>query len=285
MKIEGQLMKTKIEKTLARNGLLTLAGLFVIMQATAQSGEIARTPDGRPDLSGIWQAMTSAHYDIEPHAASEGAYPDLFGALTATPAGLGIVDGGRIPYNEQASRVRDTNKANALENDPLVKCYMPGVPRANYLPFPFQIVQAQSVILIAYEMAESNRILYVDQPELESQVDAWMGHSNAHWEGDTLVVRVTGQIADTWFDRSGNHHSYQMVVEERWTPTGSDHINYQATITDPTIFTAPWKVSFPLYRHVADNMQLLEFKCAEFAEEYLYGEWRKPGTARGNPPQ
>ena len=278
-------MKTLIQKKIVKLGLVTLVGLFSITQAAAQSGDIPRTPSGKPDLSGIWQAMTSAHYDIEPHAASEGAHPGLMGAISATPAGLGIVEGGRIPYNEQSRRVRDENNANALENDPLTKCYMPGVPRANYMPFPFQIVQSEGVILIAYEVAESNRIVYVDQPELESQVDAWMGHSNAHWEGDTLVVRVSGQMPDTWFDRSGNHHSYEMVVEERWTATGADHVQYEATITDPNTFTTPWTISFPLYRHVADNMQLLEFKCAEFAEEFLYGEWRKPGTPRGNPPQ
>ena len=278
-------MKTLIQKQIAKLGLFTLVGIFSITQAAAQSGEIPRTPSGKPDLSGIWQAMTSAHYDVEPHAASEGPHSGLMGALSATPAGLGIVEGGRIPYNEQSLRVRDANKATALENDPLTKCYMPGVPRANYMPFPFQIVQSESVILMAYEFAESNRIVYVDQPELESQVDAWMGHSNAHWEGDTLVVLVSGQMPDTWFDRSGNHHSYEMVVEERWTLIGADHVQYEATITDPNTFTAPWSISFPLYRHVADNMQLLEFKCAEFSEEFLYGEWRKPGTPRGNPPQ
>ena len=278
-------MKTLIQKQIAKLGLFILLGIFSITQAAAQSGEIPRTPSGKPDLSGIWQAMTSAHYDVEPHAASEGPHPGLMGALSATPAGLGIVEGGRIPYNEQSLRVRDANKASALENDPLTKCYMPGVPRANYMPFPFQIVQSEGVILMAYEVAESNRIVYVDQPELESQVDAWMGHSNAHWEGDTLVVRVSGQMPDTWFDRSGNHHSYEMVVEERWNLIGADHVQYEATITDPNTFTAPWTISFPLYRHVADNMQLLEFKCAEFSEEFLYGEWRKPGTPRGNPPQ
>ncbi|MGI9250579.1 MAG: hypothetical protein ACR2PR_05225 [Pseudohongiellaceae bacterium] len=254
-------------------------------QSFAQDGDIPRTPSGKPDLSGIWQAMTNAHYDIEPHAASMGPHPDLFGALSATPASLGIIEDGKIPYTEEALRKRDENRANALENDPLTKCYMPGVPRGNYLPFPFQIVQSVETILIAYEFAEANRILYVDQPELESQVDAWMGHSNAHWEGDTLVVRVTGQIPDTWFDRAGNHHSWEMVVEERWTATGPNHISYEATITDPNTFTEPWKVSFPLYRHIEENMQLLEFKCAEFSEEFLYGEWRKPGTPLGNPPE
>lgn len=278
-------MKIQIQKQITKFGLVAIAALFSISQVAAQSGEIPRTPSGKPDLSGIWQAMTSAHYDIEPHAAAEGPHPGLMGALSAIPAGLGIVEGGRIPYNEQARRVRDENRIDAIDKDPLTKCYMPGVPRANYMPFPFQIVQSESVILIAYEFAESNRIVYVDQPELESQVDAWMGHSNAHWEGDTLVVRVTGQMPDTWFDRAGNHHSWEMVVEERWTATGANHIQYEATITDPNTFTQPWSISLPLYRHIDEDMQLLEFKCAEFSEEYLYGEWRKPGTPRGNPPQ
>ena len=253
--------------------------------AFAQLDEFPRTPDGKPDLSGIWQAMTNAHYDIEPHAAAYGPYPREFGAFSAIPADLGIIEDGRIPYNEQSLRQRDANRLDAITKDPLADCYMPGVPRANYLPFPFQIVQSREVILIAYEVAEANRILYVDQPELESQVDAWMGHSNAHWDGDTLVVRVSGQMPDTWFDRAGNHHSYQMVVEERWTPAGPNHINYTATITDPNTFTQPWTISFPLYRHIREDMQLLEFKCSEFAEEYTYGEWRKPGTPIGNPQQ
>jgi len=274
-------MNIKLEKIKLVLSTAALIGLFGASQVAAQNDSIVRTPDGKPDLSGIWQALTSAHWNIEPHAAEEGAAPGTFGALTAVPASLGIVQGGKIPYSEAARRQRDDNRANSLERDPLAKCYMPGVPRANYLPFPFQIVQSRDVILMAYEFAESNRIVYVDQPELESQVDSWMGHSEARWDGDTLVVEVTGQMPDTWFDRAGNHHSWEMVVEERWTPTGSNHINYEATITDPNTFTEPWTISFPLYRRVEDNMQLLEFKCAEFSEEYLYGEWRKPGTPRG----
>ena len=273
-------MEKSVQKIIVVIGLFALTGT-----AYAQLDEFPRTPSGKPDFSGIWQAMTNAHYDIEPHAAAYGPYPAEFGALSAIPASLGIVEGGRIPYNEQSLRQRDSNRMDAITKDPLAKCFMPGVPRANYLPFPFQIVQSTDVILISYEIAESNRILYVDQPELESQVDAWMGHSNAHWEGDTLVVRVSGQMPDTWFDRAGNHHSWEMVVEERWTPAGPNHVNYSATMTDPNTYTQPWTVSFPLYRHIGENMQLLEFKCAEFAEEYLYGEWRKEGTPIGNPPQ
>ena len=274
-------MKIKVQKFLTIICLFLLAGTV-----NAQvMDEFPRTPDGKPDLSGIWQAMTNAHYDIEPHAAAYGPNPREMGALSAKLASLGIVDGGRIPYNEQARRQRDANLQDAITKDPLAKCFMPGIPRANYLPFPFQIVQSSAVVLIAYEFAESNRIVYVDQPEIISQVDSWMGHSNATWEGDTLVVSVSGQMPDTWFDRAGNHHSYQMIVEERWTPAGPNHINYTATITDPNTFTDPWSVSFPLYRHVEESMQLLEFKCVEFAEEYMYGEFRKEGTPIGNPPQ
>lgn len=274
-------MNTRMKKVFTASGLISLAAAMISTAAFAQ--EVARTPSGKPDLSGIWQAMTTAHYNVEPHAAAEGPHSDVMGALSAIPGSLGVVEGGKIPYNEQGLRQRDANLIDAIDKDPLTKCYMPGVPRANALPFPFQIVQSQEVILIAYEFAEANRILYVDQPEIESQVDAWMGHSNAHWEGDTLVVRVTGQMPDTWFDRAGNHHSWEMVVEERYTPMGPNHIDYSATITDPNTFTAPWTISFPLYRHLEENMQLLEFKCAEFSEEYLYGQYRKPGTPKGNP--
>ena len=273
-------MKYLLSKKVVAVFFVVFSTLGMVVQSHAQLSEIPRTPDGKPDFSGIWQALTSAHWDIEPHIAAYGEVPERFGALSAVPAGLGIVEGGVIPYTEAARRQRDENKANALERDPLAKCYMPGVPRANYLPFPFQIVQSRDVILIAYEFAESNRILYVDQPELESQVDAWMGHSNAHWEGDTLVVRVTGQMPDTWLDRAGNHHSWEMVVEERWTYAGPNHVNYEATITDPNTYTRPWSISLPLYRIIEPNAQLLEFKCVEFAEEYLYGEFRRPGTTR-----
>ena len=273
-------MKFLLSKKVVAVFFVVFSTLGMTVQSHAQLSEISRTPDGKPDFSGIWQALTSAHWDIEPHIAAYGEVPERFGALSAVPAGLGIVEGGAIPYTEAARRQRDENKANALERDPLAKCYMPGVPRANYLPFPFQIVQSRDVILISYEFAESNRILYVDQPELESQVDAWMGHSNAHWEGDTLVVRVTGQMPDTWLDRAGNHHSWEIVVEERWTYAGPNHVNYEATITDPNTYTRPWSISLPLYRIIEPNAQLLEFKCIEFAEEYLYGEFRRPGTTR-----
>ncbi len=158
--------------------------------------------------------------------------------------------------------------------DPEVKCYMPGVPRATYMPYPIQIVQGTSNIAIAYEYATSNRVVNMGKPT-EAPTDTWMGWSNGHWEGDTLVVDVTGMNDQTWFDRAGNFHSEALHVVERYSFRNPDVINYEATIEDPMVFTRQWKISLPLYRRLDKNAQLTEFKCVEFAEELLYGDLRR----------
>jgi hypothetical protein len=240
----------------------------------ARGYKAARSPDGRPDLNGIWQAIGSAHWDIEGHAARPGAVVAL-GAAGAVPAGLSIVEGGSIPYQPWAAEKKQENFKNWLKVDPEIKCYMPGVPRATYMPFPFQIVQTSSHILIAYEFASASRIVYFGKPKFESPTDTWMGHSVARWENDTLVVDATGFNDQTWFDRAGNFHSDALRVVERYTPISPDALMYEATIEDPKVFTRPWKISLPLYRRLEKNAQLLEFKCVEFVEELMYGPLRK----------
>ena len=158
--------------------------------------------------------------------------------------------------------------------DPEIKCYVPGVPRATYMPFPFQIFQTSNYVMIVYEFANAVRTVYMHDPGA-SPGDNWMGWSVGHWEGDTLVVNVSDFVDQTWFDRAGNFHSDALKVVERYTPTGPDTMNYEATITDPKVFSKPWKLSLPLYRHVEKNAQLLEFKCVPFAEEVLYGHLRR----------
>ena len=242
--------------------------------ALTAAQDIPRTADGRPDFNGIWQAINTANWDVEPHAASFGPLVAA-GAIGAIPAGLGIVEGNEIPYTPEARAQQQENKSDWLSDDPLVKCYMPGVPRANYLPFPFQIVQSTDHIIFAYEFASASRIVYVDQPDFEAPILSWMGHNLAHYEGDTLVIEVTDQVPDTWLDHAGNHHTDALRVTERYTHLGPNVIQYEATLEDPNVYTRPWKVSFPLYRRLDDNMQLLEFKCVEFTEELLYGHLRK----------
>ena len=233
----------------------------------------ARTSDGRPNLNGIWQALGTAHWNLEDHSPAPGPFFQL-GAVGAIPGGLGVVEGGAIPYKPDALAKKNANFASRLSLDPEVKCYMPGIPRATYMPFPFQIVQTPGMILMAYEFASSDRVINMGKP-VEAAVDTWMGTANGRWDGETLVVDNTGFNDKTWFDRAGNFHSDQLHVIERFTLLDADHIQYEATIEDPQTFTRPWKISMPLYRRIEKNAQLIDFKCVEYAEELLYGDLRK----------
>lgn len=232
-----------------------------------------RTSDGKPDLNGIWQALGTAHWDVQGHPARSGPVVAL-GALGAIPAGLGVVEGHEIPYQPWALAQKNENAENWLARDPAVKCFFPGVPRATYLPFPFQIVQTPESLLLSYEFASASRTIHVNGKD-QSPLDTWMGWSNGRWEGDTLVVDVAGFNDQTWFDSAGNFHSEALRVTERYTRTGADHLSYEATIEDPKVFTRPWKIRLPLYRRVEQHAQLLEFKCVEFAEELMYGHLKR----------
>jgi hypothetical protein len=232
-----------------------------------------RTADGKPNLSGVWQVLNTANWDIQGHAAMAGPAPQ-YGALWAIPPGLGVVEGGELPYLPDAAVKKKENFDNRYTRDPEVKCYLPGVPRATYMPYPFQIVQSKDTILFAYEYAGAVRTVNMEKPQ-EAPIDSWMGWSNGHWEGDTLVVDVTGLNDQTWFDRAGDFHSDALHVVERYTPRGPGTLNYEATIVDLKVFSRPWKMSMILYRHEEPNAQLLEFKCVEFVEELMYGPLRK----------
>jgi hypothetical protein len=251
--------------------LLSLAATSALGQAPAYRAP--RTADGKPDLNGIWQALNSANWDLEGHDAAPGPTP-LLGAAFARPPGLGVVEGNEIPYLPAAAAKKKQNQANWVMLDPEVKCYLPGVPRATYLPYPFQIVQSEKTILIAYEYAGAVRVLNMEAPT-KAPAESWMGWSNGRWEGETLVVDVTSQNQETWFDRAGNFHSDALHVVERYTPRSPDILDYEATIEDPNVFSRPWKISMPLYRRAERNARLLEFRCVEFAEELLYGHLRK----------
>src|SRR5437764_8123829 len=129
-----------------------------------------------PDLSGIWQALGTANWDLEDHPSHGGPYFQM-GSLGAVPAGRGVVEGGDIPYKPEALEKKKANFESRWKEDPEVKCYLPGIPRATYMPFPFQIVQSPTVILMAYEYASANRVINMGKP-VEASVDTWMGTSN-----------------------------------------------------------------------------------------------------------
>ena len=238
-----------------------------------------RLADGHPDLNGLWQAFVTANIDLEDHEAQPGPHPELLGAYGGWPAGQSIVEGGEIPYQTSALARRKQNLENRMKvdvgndkkwhdlGDPEFKCYMPGVPRATYMPFPFQIVQGSSpYILIAYEFTSATRIIRMNWKE-DAPIDSWMGWSRGRWEGDTLVVDVTGQREETWFDRAGNYHSDALHVVERYTPISPYHLRYDVTIEDPKVFTRPWNMSTILYRRIEPNVELLEYECYAYQLE------------------
>jgi len=267
--------------------LSVLSVLSTGILAADSAYKAPRAADGiHPDFNGIWQAMNEANYDIEMHMARPsmalrdgpaGPIPAKetvkIGAVGAVPPSLGVVEGGKIPYTVEALAVKKENQRHWLERDPEIKCYLPGVPRATYMPQPFQIFQGDDSVFITYQYAGADRDIFMKDPG-PAPVDSWMGQSVASWDGDTLVVDVTGLSPKTWLDRSGNHHSDQLHVVERYTLISPNHIQYEATLTDPKTYTKPWKISMPLYRRMEANVQILDFKCVEFVEELLYGELR-----------
>ena len=245
--------------------------------ASAQPPEKVQRParvNGHPNLSGVWQAVNSANWNLEGQEAQGiDEFSPKLGALFAVPAGQSVVRGGTIPYLPRALEQRDRNRAGPRSEDTEAKCFRTGIPRQTYLPYPFEIVQGDADILFVYEYATSNRTVRFGDSQIspdEVLVDQWLGWSNGRWEGDTLVVDVFGNMP-VWLDRSGNFTSGASVTE-RYTLMDDDHIWYEATITDPASFSRPWTIEMPLYRRLERNASVLEYKCIEFAEPMLYGE-------------
>jgi hypothetical protein len=265
-------------------GLATIAAVVVLSfvwfgagfpagQTPGAKEGVRRTPDRKPDLNGVWQALTTASWDLEDHNAQKGA-----------PAGQGVVEGGTIPYLSAAAATKKTNSAKRAELDPLHKCYLPGIPRLMYMPFPFLINQTPEMVSITFEYNHAYRWIWTDGSKHPEAIDFWMGDSRGRWEGDTLVVDVTNFNGNTWFDRAGNFHSDALRLTERFTPRGADHILYEVTVEDSKTFSKPWKISVPLYRRIEQNVQTLDYECLEFEEPLL--EWDElPAPGLPGPPK
>ena len=286
-------LKSVMVGVLVTAALAAGAGMWLGIPASGQTPAAAgafpaayraqRTPGGTPDLNGIWQAMTTANVDLLDHDAQAALDPATTGVYGAWPGGQGIVEGNEIPYQPWALEKRKENAANRMvvkvtgddsqhnTGDPEIKCYRPGIPRATYMPFPFQIFQTDEQIMIVYEYKNAVRTIYLTDAYPEGPADAWMGWSNGKWDGESLVVDVKQFNPFTWFDRAGNFHSEALHVVERFTPVSPYHMMYEATIEDPKVFTRPWTIRFPLYRRMETNVQLVDFNCVPFVEDMMYG--------------
>jgi hypothetical protein len=256
--------------TAAATVAAALALAVTAARAQPQLDRAARIA-GRPNFNGIWQALNTAHWNLESHSATALDGFGQLGAIGAIPAGRSVVRGGTIPYRPDALARRDDNRGKWPAADPEAKCYMLGVPRVTYHPLPFQIFQADGDLLFVYPFAAANRIIHMkDRSELP--VDSWMGKSDGTWQGDVLVVTTRWQNGESWLDRAGNYASNKLTVTERFRLLSPNHLWYEATLDDPQVYTRPWTIEMPLYRLVDQQAQLLEHKCVPFADKLLYGD-------------
>ena len=253
-------------------GLAAAAAILCFTQAPAPAQAPAaakittaaprKLADGKPDFNGIWQALNTASWDIQDHVGQLGV-----------PPGVGVVEGNEIPYQPWALAKKQENFAHSKTEDLTeANCFMPGVPRVTYMPHPFQITQSPQAIAFSYEFDHVLRVIHMggQHPDPNGSLDTWMGDSRGRWEGDALVIDIRNFNDQTWFDKAGNFHSEAMHVVERYSLADSDHLNYEATIEDPKVFTKAWKMSMPLYRRMEKNARLLEYECVFYLQEERY---------------
>jgi hypothetical protein len=228
--------------------------------AQAPAQPFKRLSDGKPDMQGYWEtANFFTAFDVETHEKAE------FGV----PAGKGVIvdpADGKIPYQPWAATQQKENYKNKLTADPVSKCFLPGVPRITYMPYPFQIFQTPDFVAITYEYVHASRTIHMSKQEHLPDIDFWMGDSRGKWVGNTLVVDVADNEASTWLDASGNFHGEGLHVVERYTKTSPDTMTYEATIEDPKVFTRAWTIRIPLYRHTGKDAELYEYECHVYKE-------------------
>ncbi|MFK7978171.1 MAG: hypothetical protein AB8C02_18705 [Halioglobus sp.] len=267
---------------------VTFATLFFLTSGSASADyEPPRTAAGKPDFTGVWQVLNTANQNLEAHSGRaaqvmrEGPVVPVpakslvaLGAVGALPPSLGVVEGGEIPYKSGALAKREENRKNWVTADPEVRCYLPGIPRATYMPHPFKIAHNDTALMFSYAYAGAVRNVALSDPG-PAPIDSWMGQSWARWDGDTLVIETTGMNDSSWLDRAGNYHSDKLKVTERFTRTSDHTVDYSATLEDPEVFSRPWTIAMPLYRRVGADANMLQFNCVEYVEELMYGHLRK----------
>jgi len=222
-------------------------------QATSKT--IPRASDGKPDLSGIWQALGVS-------LTGETPAPPPGGAGRAG-AGRGA---GRRPREAPPYKPELMDKVRALVGDPAnspsARCLLLGVPAITMNPMPLEIVQTPKKTVILYEVMRAFRIIPSDGRDHPKDLDpTYMGDSVAHWEGDTFVVDVTGFNDKTWLDGAGHFHSDALHVVERYTRTPQDTIHYEVMAEDPNVLTKPWKVVDAQLRHPPREDRIMEYEC------------------------
>ena len=223
--------------------------------APAAGGKpIKRMADGKPDLSGVYQADAGG--------SNQGLEKREKTALT--PGGRGVVidpADGMLPTQPWARAENEARQAPERGyDDPTAHCFVAGVPRSIYVPSPFQILQPPGYVLLLFERMSWRQIPLDGRPHMPDGIRLWQGDSVGRWDGDTLVVETKNLNGKTWLDELGGVITYQATVVEKFIPVDGDTIRYEATVTDPAAYTRPWTIRMPLKRQ---SHELLEVACLE----------------------
>jgi len=232
--------------------------------ATPAKSAVPRAPDGKPDLTGVWQGGSTQRGTWE--EANRGLGVGGTGtdpAAQANPSSSERPAGAEpAPYQSWAApKVVEAFNRRGID-DPTTFCLPPGLPRANNVSlFPIQIVQTPQQIVFLYEYMSVFRVIPLNAKHPDDLIPSYMGNSVGRWEGDTLVVDVTGFNDKTWLAGTGTFHSDALHITERYTRVDKDRINYDVIMEDPKVLTKPWAMrsSFML----REGTRLQEYVCAE----------------------
>jgi hypothetical protein len=234
------------------------ASTRVLPAKPAPVANLRRTPEGKPDLNGFYESTArGANQGLERRVGGgRGAAPGAGQALIVDPPD------GKLPMQPWA--VEEKVSRNLTErgyDDATAHCFPPGVPRAMWIPEGYQITQTADYIVFLHERVAWRIIPLDGRPHLPANLRLWEGDSVGHWEGDTLIIDTANFNGKTWLDEGGEIISYAEHVVERFTPTAADTFSYEATVTDPVVYTRPWTIAFPIRRE--NNFELREAACHE----------------------
>ncbi len=242
---------------------LSLACTVTSVLVSAQ-GTVPRGPDGKPDLTGVWQGGSTTRGSWD--EANGGVGVGGSGLDASAPVVLSSNDrpAGReaAPYQPWAAqKVLEAFKRRGID-DPTGLCLPAGIPRIVTLGlFPQQIIQTPAQIVMLYEYMNVFRVIPLNVPHFDDYLPAYMGHSVARWDGDTLVVDTIGYNDKTWLAGSGTFHTDALHTVERFTRVDKDRINYEVTMEDPNVLTRPWTLTSSLM--LREGTRLQEMVCAE----------------------
>ena len=216
--------------------------------------DFPRTADGKPDLS----APTPRSANGKPVLA--GLWrpaPGLVGDMTR-----GMKSGETVPFQPWAEALFKERRANNSRDDPTASCVVGGVPRSDFVGYPFKILERPEMVVIMYEAVHSYRQIFTDGRKLPTDPNpAWFGYSVGRWDGDVFVVESSGFNDNVWLDNAGRPATEQLKVTERFVRKNFGQMEIQVTIDDPKTYTKPWSVTQQL-AFQADT-ELLEYICNE----------------------